>query len=76
MKTVSFDVRLLSPDGKEELGIIPAELMETFMVQTGIKSRSVKTIKTTALLLITKALENAEKESKKKKTKKQGKKKS
>jgi hypothetical protein len=45
-------------------------------VQTGIKSRSVKTIKTTALLLITKALENAEKESKKKKTKKQGKKKS
>jgi hypothetical protein len=75
MKVVSFDIALFSPDGKEELGVIPSDLMEAFMVQAGIKSRSVQNIRKAALLLIAKVLENAEKESKKK-NKKQGKKKS
>lgn len=76
MKKVSYDISLLDSNGTEEIGSIPADLMEQYMVLRGIKSRSKKAIEAAAIGLVSTALEfigGAKKESKKK-AKKPGKK--
>ena len=56
MKKYTTDVTLLSPDGKEELGVIPGVAIELFMSHKGIKSRSKESFKKAALGLIREAL--------------------
>lgn len=72
----AIDVAVMSPDGKEELAIIPAVYMEAYMTLEGIKGRSKKDVEKAALALMSEIVKNAEKllPKDKKKSKKKSKK--